>query len=422
MQKLLILLLLAITLFSCSKDSDKEPKEEPLYDVSFNVSTFKQDVSNMKSTEPLNEVIKSLIYFVYNNEGKYLYYREFESTEENFGIINDKLPEGEYKIIFLACNEDINSDDFEDIIDNTEAVYHEWDGVVDTFHKKISVTVPNDNSDFSVTLERVVGKLEVIFTDNIPEEAHEIEYSLTGLCCGIHLFTGNPENQKTFSKSAISIVSERGKPNYKLEFYAFVGSESVRCNLTMNVFDQEKNLIATKNIRDINLFRNKIVRLSGDMFTSNNGTEKSFSIKIDDDWSEIIEKGFENGEGGDNDETVPVVNFASPSVDAYNPTIITAGGTVTFSGIVSDNQKMKSITFTDLTQRTKSVNDFLEDFNSKLNNKLPSSDVVIDKSEFEVNFSIETIAGAPAGEYTLTCTVIDQSDNQTTKTFYLKVE
>ncbi len=126
--------------------------------------------------------------------------------------------------------------------------------------------------------------------------------------------------------------------------------------------------------------------------------------------------------GSDPDTTAPTVNFTSPSTNADAPTTITAGGTITFSGTLSDNAKMKSIAFTNLKEKAKTVNDFILDFNEKLNSKKPGSASVLDKSKSNVSFSIETLAGAPANEYTMTCTVIDNSDNPTTKTFYIKVE
>jgi len=125
--------------------------------------------------------------------------------------------------------------------------------------------------------------------------------------------------------------------------------------------------------------------------------------------------------GGGSDETAPTVSFTSPSTDAAHPTTITSGQTVNFKGTVSDNKEMKSITFSALTD-TKSVNEFIQDFNEQLNNKKPNSASVLDKDEYSMNFSIETLGGAPAEDYTLTCTVIDNSDNPTTKTFYIKVE
>jgi len=127
------------------------------------------------------------------------------------------------------------------------------------------------------------------------------------------------------------------------------------------------------------------------------------------------------GGGGGSDKTAPLINFTSPSTSASSPTTIVSGQTVNFTGTVSDNKEMKSITFSALID-TKSVNDFIQDFNEKLNTKKPNSTSVLDKDELSVNFSIETLGGAPAKDYTLTCTVIDKSDNPTTKTFYIKVE
>lgn len=128
------------------------------------------------------------------------------------------------------------------------------------------------------------------------------------------------------------------------------------------------------------------------------------------------------GGGGDSDKTAPSINFTSPSTNSASPTTIVSGQTVNFTGTVSDNKELKSITFTNLIEKTKSINDFVQDFNEKLNSEKPNSAVVLDKDEYSVNFSVETLGGAPANEYTLTCTVIDNSDNPTTKTFYIKVE
>lgn len=130
------------------------------------------------------------------------------------------------------------------------------------------------------------------------------------------------------------------------------------------------------------------------------------------------------GSSGGSDETAPKVDFTSPSTNVDIPTTITAGGTITFKGTVSDNKELKSIEFSSFEKKTKSVEDFIIDLNEKLNIAKTKSTSVLDKSEFTVDFSIETKAGAPAIDELLicTCTVIDNSDNPTTKTFYIKVE
>lgn len=427
MKKSTYLLLLSISLLSCSKNSNEEPKDEQLFDVSFNVSTFNKDIVDLKSAQALSGAVEQLAYFVFNENDQFLYYKEFLTSDESFEKINDKMPEGTYNIIFFGHNGKFYGDDGDDFFrgedeKNPTLMPNDEDPFNDSFYKKITINVPDDNSNMSVSLDRVVGKLEVVFTDNIPSEVTKIEYSLTGTYWGLDLYYGSPFHQETRIGNTYISDDEKAKPNYKLEFYSFAGGEkgTINSSITIKCFDKDNNVIASRNITNIDIYRNKITRLSGEMFSSTKDNENSFSLTVDTDWSEVIERGFENGE--DEDHTAPTINFTSPSTNASAPTVITAGQTINFTGHVSDNQKLKSITFTDLSQRTKSVNDFIEDFNSKLNNSIPSSGAVIDKSEFEVNFSIETITGAPAGEYTLTCTVIDQSDNQTTKSFYFKVK
>jgi len=179
-----------------------------------------------------------------------------------------------------------------EIFKDVETSYFAWEGVKDTFLKRVEVSVPDDNTDFSITLDRVVGKLEVILTDNIPENAHTMEYSLSGINVSLDFYTGDADEPHDFIKTEISLTSEIGTPNYKLEFFSFVGDEAATCDLTINIFDQEKTLIATKTLSNISVFRNKITRLSGEMFTANTGTENSFSLEVDPDWLQIIEQSF----------------------------------------------------------------------------------------------------------------------------------
>lgn len=124
----------------------------------------------------------------------------------------------------------------------------------------------------------------------------------------------------------------------------------------------------------------------------------------------------------DSDNTDPTVSFTSPSTDVNNPTLITDKTvTVAFKGSISDAGGLQSIAFSGLSA-TKSVDDFVLDFNEKLDSKEASLGSVLDKSEFPINFTVEPLAGSPTKDYKLTCTVIDKSNNKTEVTFYIRVE
>jgi len=126
------------------------------------------------------------------------------------------------------------------------------------------------------------------------------------------------------------------------------------------------------------------------------------------------------GGGDDPDETDPTVTFNSPSPNSASPTAVTAGQNLSFNISLKDNDKLQSIIFN--APVTKSVNDFLSDFEAKLTNTVTSSASIVGKSEATVAFPVEVLAGAPPGVYTVTCVVKDVSDNSTTATAYFEVE
>ena len=139
MKKLAYLLLLSISLFSCSKSSDQEPKEEQLYDVSFNVSVFNQEVVDLKATQALSGVVTYLHYFVLDQGGEIIYYTEYKHTDDDFGTIKDKLPEGDYQIVFIGMHETITEEELDGIYLYT-AEYQ----LKDTYSKSLSISVPRD--------------------------------------------------------------------------------------------------------------------------------------------------------------------------------------------------------------------------------------------------------------------------------------
>lgn len=130
------------------------------------------------------------------------------------------------------------------------------------------------------------------------------------------------------------------------------------------------------------------------------------------------------GGGSDPDEMAPTVTFTD--LDKTSPfTKYTAGQSVVFKASLSDDDVLKSITFTDLSEHsehTKTVPQFITDFNSKLSTAKPKEDSVAGKAVAPVDFSVEILAGAPAGVYTLTCKVTDDSDNQEDVKLYFEIE
>jgi len=126
------------------------------------------------------------------------------------------------------------------------------------------------------------------------------------------------------------------------------------------------------------------------------------------------------GGGDDPDETAPTVTFVSPSPNSSSPTAVTAGQELPFNISLKDNEKLQSITFD--APVTKSVNDFLTDFGSKLTTAITSSASIAGKSDATVTFNVGVLTGAPMGVYEVACNVTDASGNSTKATAYFEVK
>ncbi|MFA8436634.1 MAG: FimB/Mfa2 family fimbrial subunit [Marinifilaceae bacterium] len=294
MKKIIFLALLGTTLLSCSKN-EEQPKDDTLYEVNFNVSAFNQEVIPLKSTQTLNGVVNYLDYIVYSEDGGLLYRKEYKNTDENFGVVKDQFPKGKYHIIFFGLQDNLFGENFTEGTNLfQEASYYSDEPLEDSFFRKITLTVPDENSNLAISLERVVGKLEVIFTDNMPQEVVKIEPLLTGAYWGLEFATEGLFHQATIDYKTYTITdAEKGKPNFKMEFYSYASTGGINCGLTIKCLDVNNEVVATKSIPNIKIYRNKITRLSGSMFDGNNApAEGNFKIEVDPDWAEVVEQGF----------------------------------------------------------------------------------------------------------------------------------
>ncbi|WP_321298241.1 DUF4625 domain-containing protein [Marinifilum fragile] len=328
MKRILTLLIVATTLFSCSKNSNDDIKPEgKLYDVSFNVSGFNKDVTNFKSSNSLSDKTKYLHYFIY--KGSNLVSRkQFEHTDANFGTIQDKFTEGEYTVVFIGMNFPITEENMDG-----EEYYEATEALDDTFYKSIELNIPNDDTEISVELERIVGKIEVIFTDAMPQEVDRIEYSILGRKCGIQILNAYPEQDIQITAPAIKVTDdEKGKENYQLDIYSFAQYHPERCEVTIKCLAENDEIIAIKTIKEIEVFRNKITRISGKMFDEVK-TGNNFNITISDVWEESYNRGFDN-------TTIPQVTVSKPNSSAFvQPN---SNMTVTFNA--KDDEELKSYT------------------------------------------------------------------------------
>jgi hypothetical protein len=342
-----------VILFSCRKEESQQVSKPSVtakkYAVKFNVSDLEQSVGAISGKrgnsvsangDSLKYVINNLIYLAYDSAGaevgrirhgvnvpsfdyftsyknvynstNFTYYKEYN---EPFGSLVDSLPSGKYTIVLLGSNiqrfgryviNDRRANDpatFEAPDDresfNTSLIAEEYglspDRVPqteDTFYKKFSLTVGNQNVDQEVNLERLTGKLEVNILDKLPANATQFECKVYGAGHGIKLNTSAivgstnyldegddyewPESQRFHP---VQIKAEE-RASYKYSQYLYGREQVVRVKL--QCWDANNNLIVTKNIPNVHIYKNKRTILSGKLFETT--AQTGFTVSVNSEW------------------------------------------------------------------------------------------------------------------------------------------
>ena len=299
--------------------------------------------SSVSSTMPLDSSINNLVYLAYDSTGKEVgrirqiiptpftaynstYIASHDPADPNlakpydkpFGTLVDSLPSGKYTVIIAGSNVKhdrslftINTRHPEDDVRieviqsrftlNTASLSEDYglspqriSKTEDTFIKSFSLTVGSQDVQQAITLERLTGKLEVNILDQIPANADKIEFKIYDAAYFIQLNTlqvegstnyydegDNSEYPETQMFYPIQIkASDKGKTNFIYTKFLYGRDQAVRVKI--QCFDANKNLIASKNIPNVHIYKNKRTILSGKLFETTPQT--GFTVSVNSDW------------------------------------------------------------------------------------------------------------------------------------------
>jgi hypothetical protein len=184
MKKTLLLAVLpALFLFSCKKEHSKSIQTGKKYPVLFNVTNFttKQSTFGVRhGAHSLADTVNAggagidILYYAVYNGGMGVHGRIVmqDSSMANFGTVTDSLPPGQYQVVFIGGKKGLTEVyGGRTAADRFSYPDNKWQ---DTFWDEFNITVGNDGISQNVTLARIVGKLELDITDNIPANADSI--------------------------------------------------------------------------------------------------------------------------------------------------------------------------------------------------------------------------------------------------------
>jgi hypothetical protein len=194
-----------------------------------------------------------------------------DNTAENFGKPMMTLAYGAHHVYFVASR---GTDPTLNTTDGTIT----WSSVRDTFWQDYDVTVVStSNGNRAVTLDRVVTKLNLAFTDAISADAATINFTPATWYYGLNYKTGEPTAATTSQTNTMTLPDGyAGRTDVSVSYFSISPSTEWTTDVTVNSKDANGNIIGQGVMEDVPLKRNRVTEYSGPLFTA--GGEMSLTL------------------------------------------------------------------------------------------------------------------------------------------------
>lgn len=272
MIKFKLLFLFAILLaVGCSRDGIETDQPKPLYDVSFGFSAFSSSVRPMSAdgTQTLIEAgVVSYSYKIYTKAGVLVKDVTYPQGMQLPTHIVCELEDGMYRIAVLAktaAKSTLNGGSLTIQTNNnlSGSRFRE-----DQFFAYADFTVGGANVSSTLTLERIVGRLDIVLNEYLPEEAFRITVKLVSAPEKYYFADKNTTVTPSGASSTAYIeVTPQMKANSSNTLtYFFLAGAPANMTVEVGVLDTEFNVMASKAINNVGIYASKLTELRGSVF------------------------------------------------------------------------------------------------------------------------------------------------------------
>ena len=196
------------------------------------------------------------------------------SEDDGFGAITLTADYGEHSLYFVSSRGDTPT------IDGTTI---SWSKPSDTFWQLLTLDIePQTSTNQSVVLHRVVTRLRIAVTDEVPANMKTLMITPSTWYYGIDYTTGEPVNSQATPRVITVPSSYIGTMNLATSFYCLCPSDGFDTDITVTAKDADDTAIANIALQDVPFERNRITNYSGSLFTQN----RAVSVTTDDEWLE----------------------------------------------------------------------------------------------------------------------------------------
>jgi hypothetical protein len=202
------------------------------------------------------------------------------NMDEDFGVPVMQLAYGSHHVYFVASRgmgPDMNVGEHR----------LTWERVSDTFYKDYEVNVvATSNGNRAVTLDRVVTKLRLTFTDAIPENAATINITPVTWYKGLDYVTGEPCAVAESQTTTINIPSTSiGQTGVQASMFSISTATEWTTDVTISSKTAADAVLGTATLTAVPLKANRVSDYIGPLFSAGG----SMSLSLNGEWMDSYE-------------------------------------------------------------------------------------------------------------------------------------
>ena len=200
------------------------------------------------------------------------------SADADFGTPTLSLALGEHHIYFVASRGT-------GAILDTDAHTLSFTKVLDNFWKDYAITITGGTASGSraVSLDRIVTKLKVVFSDAIQADAATFNVTPSVWYYGFDYMTGNPTAATASQNIVVNIPnSSIGVAGESVNIYGFSGTTEWTTDIAINCKNNDDTVLGSATITSAPFVRNRVSEYTGPLF----GDNGSMTLSLNTEWDE----------------------------------------------------------------------------------------------------------------------------------------
>ena len=274
--KVLWLSFLALLLSNCENPViTDDDRMEPQGNLKVSIYQIEQTPFSALTRAESGIACSRLNFIVYDESGSRLNQVSQKVEEPGFGTTAFQLEEGIYQLVVVGHSASGNPT----TTNLSKIQFTNGTGYTDTFLYYGEVTVGTEQTDWEVSLHRIVSLCRFVITDDIPAEVKKLRFYYTG---GSGAFDAATGLGSVASKQSVTFDVQEGQKQFDL--YTFLHNPSDNIALKVTALDASDNILRERDF-DVPMKQNEVTWLTGSYFTGSTSGSTGITITINTDWA-----------------------------------------------------------------------------------------------------------------------------------------